>query len=347
MLYYKDQVKLTLIAGSGGQGSLSFHHSRKKARGGPDGGDGGNGGAIGFAPNSRYKDFSHLKKKTIFRAEKGENGAGQLKSGKKGKDLLIPLPLGVLLKDIKRNLLKDLSCSKSPFIILKGGKGGKGNAFYKSSVNQAPSQFQKGQVGEKKQIILELKPFVDVVLIGRTNTGKSTFFNKVTGGHSPVGDYACTTLAPYYGQMKTNSPCALMDIPGIPSNIYEKKQSKSLAFLRLMGRAKVLLVFLSIEPGQSSPSETLRNIEQILKIFDKNHPEKEFSFSHKKRIVVLSKADLLKKETLKKEIEVLSSEMNHFSSFKNKSKKALSLSSKTGSGVKEILNAIHLKMKGV
>lgn len=340
MLHYEDQVKLTLIAGSGGMGSLSFHHSRKKARGGPDGGDGGKGGDIGFAPDSRYKDFSHLKQKTTFRAENGENGSGQLKSGKKGKDLLMPLPLGALLKSEKGKLLKDLSRSQNPFIFLKGGKGGKGNAFYKSSVNQAPSQFQKGQIGEKTQVILELKPIIDAALIGRANTGKSTFFNKATGGHSPVGNYACTTLAPYYGWTKTSPSRSLMDIPGIPSNIHEKKNSKSLAFLRLMGRAKILLIFLSIEPGQLSPSETLKDIEQALKIFDKKYPErKEFSFSHKKRVVVLSKGDLLKREALKREIEILTSEIKNLSPYKPK--KVFPLSSKTGNGAKELLDAIH------
>ena len=373
MLHYEDRVKFTLIAGSGGQGSLSFHRSRKKARGGPDGGDGGKGGDIGFFSDSRYRDFSHFKRKSIFRAENGGNGSEQLKSGRKGKDLLIPLPPGVLLKDEKGNLLKDLFHSENPFLFLKGGIGGKGNVFYKSSVNQAPAQFQKGQVGEKKQVVLELKPLVDVALVGRVNIGKSTFFNKVTGGKSPVGNYACTTLAPYYGWTKTDSPCSLMDIPGIPEKVCEKN-NKNLSFLRLMGRAKVLLIFVSVEPGVPSPAETLRNIEEDLKTFDKKYPEKEFAFSHKKRIVVLSKIDLLKEPTLKQEMEALASEIKNLSSFENKKKpldffkesplainemavesaikkgntnnilkqgKFFTLSSKTGKGVQELLNIIH------
>lgn len=346
MLHYEDQVRLTLMAGSGGKGSLSFYRSRKKARGGPDGGDGGKGGDIGFLSDSRYKDFSHFKRKTIFRAGKGENGSSQFKSGRKGKDLLIPLPLGVLLKDERGNLLKDLSRSKNPFLFLKGGSGGKGNVFYKNSMNQAPFQFQKGQVGEQRRVILELKPLVDMALVGRTNTGKSTFFNKVTGGKSPIGDYACTTLAPYYGWTKTPSPCSLMDIPGIPSKVCEKN-NKSLAFLRLMGRAKILLVFVSVEHGKPSLAETLKDIEQDLKAFDKASLEKEFAFSHKKRIVILSKADLLKKETLKKEMKALVSEMEKlsFSKKKKESKRVIILSSKTGNGVQELLDTIHWNLK--
>lgn len=334
MLQYEDQVKLTLFAGSGGRGSLSFHRSRKKARGGPDGGDGGKGGDIGFVSDSRYKDFFHFKRKSIFRAENGGNGSEQLKSGRKGKSLLIPIPPGVLLKDKKGNLLKDLFLSENPFLFLKGGTGGKGNVFYKSSVNQAPAQFQKGQVGEKKQVLLELKPLVDVALVGRANTGKSTFFNKVTGGKSPVGNYACTTLAPYYGWTKAASPCSLMDIPGIPEKIFEKN-NKSLSFLRLMGRAKVLLIFVSVEPGAPSPAKILRSIKEDLKTFDKKYPEKEFAFSQKKRIVILNKVDLLKETSLKQEMEALGSEI------KNPSSKVLTLSSKTGKGVQELLNTIH------
>ena len=302
----------------------------KRPRGGPDGGNGGKGGSIGFVPDSRYKDFSHLKKKTIFKAKSGESGSGQLKSGRKGKDLLIPLPLGVLLKSEKGKLLKDLSCSENPFVFLKGGNGGKGNVFYKSSVNQAPSQFQKGQAGEKAQVILELKPIIDAAVIGRANTGKSTFFNQITGGRSPVGDYACTTLAPHYGLVRASFSCSLMDIPGIPSNICEK--NNSLAFLRLMGRAKALLIFLSIEPGQESPQEILKDIERALKAFDEKYPEKKFAFKYKKRIIILSKADLLHKEILQKEIESLK-------------KKALPLSSKTGKGIEEVLDAIRWNLK--
>ena len=129
MLLYEDQVKLTLIAGSGGQGCVSFSRSRKLPRGGPDGGNGGQGGGIGFSSSSRYKDFNHLKRKSLFKAERGKDGTNQLQSGAKGKDLFVPVPSGTLIRDKEGRLLKDLSQVESPFLFLKGGLGGKGNAF--------------------------------------------------------------------------------------------------------------------------------------------------------------------------------------------------------------------------
>ena len=278
MLQYTDQLKMHLIAGAGGQGALSFCRSRTRPRGGPDGGHGGPGGQIGFFSDSRYKDFSHLKKKTFFKAKKGGKGEGALKSGPKGDDLLIPVPQGTLIRDIKGRFLKDLFQEENPFWFLKGGQGGKGNSFYKNSKNQAPIQFQKGRPGEQAQVVLELKPLVEIALLGRTNTGKSTLFNKITGGKSPIGDYHCTTLNPYYGQIKAFSlPCFLMDIPGIPE---ESKQETGVPFLRLTGRAKLLLIFLN---ANENPIETLIQLNSELKAFDKNHNvDKTFALGKKK-----------------------------------------------------------------
>ena len=352
MLLYKDQVKLNLVAGAGGKGSLAFYRSRSLPRGGPDGGDGGNGGNIGFFSDARYKDFAHLKKQSLFKAKRGGNGNSRLQSGRKGKDLLIPVPPGTLLRDAKGRLLKDLNQAENPFFFLKGGLGGKGNAFYKSSVNQAPVQFQKGLSGEQKQIILELKPLVDIALVGRVNSGKSTFFNKMTGGKSPVGDYACTTLCPYYGQMKAfSSPCFLMDIPGIPEGRGERAKQAEI-FLRLMGRAKLLLIFVS---AGEQPLEHLRQIKKDLTHFDKNCSEREFALKNKKRIIVLSKSDQLQKRDSKKELEVLLSETisgdtkgneriqllaNRDTEISN-TRRAMAFSSKTEMGIKELLLAIQ------
>ena len=282
MLLYKDRVELNLVAGAGGRGSLAFYRSRSLPRGGPDGGDGGQGGHIGFVSDTRYKDFFHLKRQSLFKAERGGDGGSRLQSGRRGKDLLIPVPSGVLLRDKAGRLLKDLSQAENPFFFLKGGLGGKGNAFYKSSVNQAPVQFQKGLAGERQQVILELKPLVDIALVGRVNSGKSTFFNKVTGGKSPVGDYACTTLAPYYGQIKDFSfPCLVMDIPGIPEGSSQRAKQADV-FLRLMGRAKVLLIFVS---AGKQPQDHLKRIKKDLVRFDRNCAEKAFALKNKNRLL--------------------------------------------------------------
>lgn len=339
MLLYEDQVKLALIAGSGGRGSVSFSRNRKLPRGGPDGGNGGRGGDIKFSFSSRYKDFSQLKKQSLFKAEKGKDGAGQLQTGKKGKNLTVSVPLGTLIRDGAGQLLKDSAEAENPFLFLKGGLGGRGNAFYKSSVNQAPGKFQKGLPGEQKQVILELKPFVDFVLIGRVNTGKSTFFNKVTRGKSPVGEYPCTTLEPYYGEMKPLPfQRVLMDIPGIPKGA-SSDIKKGKAFLRLMGRAEVLLIFLSAE---DQPVKNLKEMEQELEAFDKTCFEEKFTLKRKKKIVVLSKADRLKEERKKRILEALSSQMEKTLVSKNEilGEKPIALSLKTGEGIEKLLSAV-------
>ena len=216
--------------------------------------------------------------------------------------------------------------------------------FYKSSVNQAPGKFQKGLKGQQKQVILELKPFIDLALAGRANTGKSTFFNKVTRGQSPVGEYPCTTLKPYYGQIKTFPfSCFLMDIPGISKGTSEGIK-KGKAFLRLMGRAKILLIFLNTE---DQPIESLKEMEQELEAFDRTCLEERFAFRRKKRIVVLSKADRLTKKEKEKKLDELFYEMSQSLIVKDEifKEKPIALSLKTGEGVEKLLSVISRELK--
>ena len=329
MLYYKDRIRLTLIAGSGGSGALSFRTSRGLPRGGPDGGDGGDGGRIGFISDPRRTDLSHFKKQTCFKAQDGGAGLSLRRSGRKGKDLTLSAPPGSLLKDEKGEILQDLSLLCRPFFLLKGGKGGKGNGFYKSSVNQAPAQFQKGLAGEKRRVILELKPLTDIALVGQSNTGKSAFFNKATGGKSPEGDYPCSTTAPYYGRISSLS-LSLMDVPGL--SLRAEHEAKEAVFLRLMGRAKILLIF--INSAEPDPVKILKETEERLSAFDracfkpsqpererelsdkiggksgessKNRLEESFAFRRKKRILVLSRADQVSLQKKRKALDALAS----------------------------------------
>ena len=353
MLYYKDRIRLTLSAGAGGPGALSFRKSRGAPRGGPDGGDGGAGGGVAFVSDPRRTDFSHFKQQTRFQAEDGGGGLSLRRSGRKGKDLTLAAPPGSLLKDEKGRLLKDLSQAPRPFFLLKGGKGGKGNGFYKSSVNQAPSQFQKGLAGEKRRVILELKPLTDIALVGEVNTGKSAFFNKATGGKSPEGDYPCSTTVPYYGRIPSLS-LSLMDLPGL--SLKAGSETKEAVFLRLSGRAKILLIF--IDSAAPDPVRILRETEKNLAAFDracfepaKAEREKElsdttgessgleesFAFRRKKRVLVLSRADQVSAEKKRKALKDLASFLK---AEKSETVLAGALSLRTGEGEKRLFNIL-------
>ena len=357
MLHYKDRIRLTLIAGSGGPGALSFHKTRGSPRGGPDGGDGGDGGRIGFISDPRRKDFSHFKNQTCFKAQDGGGGLSLRRSGRKGKDLTLPVPPGSLLKNERGELLKDLSLLQQPFFLLKGGKGGKGNGFYKSSVNQAPAQFQKGLSGENRCVILELKPLTDIALVGKVNAGKSAFFNKATGGKSPEGDYPCSTTVPYYGRILSLS-LSVMDIPGL-----SLRAGKEAAFLRLMGRAKILLIFICC--AEPDPVKILKEIEERLSAFDRAcfgaaRPERErepsdtaggkaggepvragrsensFAFRRKTRILVLSRADQVSPKKKQQALDALASFLQTEKSPETVLAGALSLL--TGEGEERLFN---------
>ncbi|MCY4512420.1 MAG: GTPase ObgE [Bdellovibrionales bacterium] len=325
MFHYKDQIVLTCISGSGGSGAVSFCRTGTMARGGPDGGDGGAGGDIIFSSTNSLKDFSHFYRKKRWKAESGKSGQGGLKTGAKGEDRIISIPFGTVLRDEQTNILMDFKKPQS-LVLLKGGKGGRGNAWFKNSLNQAPRQFHKGVIGQEKRVILEFKPLIKVGLIGHANAGKSTFFNTMSGARSPVADYPYTTLRPYYGRIKDlSSEDLLMDIPGISRGSHQSIE-KGLSFLRSLQRAKLLLHF--VDSTSQDPLVAKQEIEEELEAFDKKFSDKEFSgLSKKKRWIVFTKIDLLQERSFLNQID-----KNSFRIF--------ILSNKSGEGVRELTVAI-------
>ncbi|MCZ0932605.1 MAG: 50S ribosome-binding GTPase, partial [Oligoflexia bacterium] len=291
MFDYKDQMSLSLSSGAGGDGAMSFFRTRKNPRGGPDGGDGGRGGAVIFVSSNKLSGFEPLKKIKKYKAGSGGKGGKQLKTGKTGADISLELPIGTLVRNAQGQILKDFVTARQE-VFLEGGRGGRGNAFFKTSLNQAPRKFQKGEKGKSQQVILELKPLVDVAIIGKVNTGKSSFFNLVTKAKSKVAVYPYTTLAPHIGQLKPFSKsCFLMDIPGLERGA-GKNIFKGLSFLRSLQRAKLLLNF--IDSCSDSPLEDLLEIDQELQAFDKKYSENYFQKLKQKPIFyVLTKTDKL------------------------------------------------------
>ena len=330
MFQYEDQLSLNLISGSGGDGCVSFFSTRTKPRGGPDGGDGGSGGSLFFMSSSHYRDFEHLKGKKKYQADSGRPGGSQLKQGRKGQDFILQLPLGTLVRNEKGQILKDFPRAEKE-LFLEGGRGGHGNAFFKNSLNQAPRKFQKGEKGQSCKVVLELKPVIQIAIIGKVNTGKSSFFNLVTRAESKVADYPYTTLVPHIGQIKGfDSPGFVMDIPGLEKSASDSL-SKGLSFLRSIQRTGLVLHF--VDSCSEQPLKEKEEIEKELKAFDNKYNEDYFiSLSKKKKFLVFTKVD----------------ELKDFPSFRDfvKNKEELKegelffLSNRTKKGLKDLLGAI-------
>jgi len=334
MFHYKDQILLHVASGAGGQGMLSFHRTKKQARGGPDGGDGGKGGSLIFQSSATVSDFEHLKRGKLYKAPAGANGGKGLKKGRDGKDLLLFVPVGSVIKNNKNQILIDFDKKKTE-VLLEGGAGGRGNAFFKTSRNQAPRHFQKGEKGRPLKLTLELKPLIDIALIGKVNTGKSSFFNLTTRAKSKVGSYPYSTLTPHIGQMKaTDSTCFIMDLPGLDKGATESS-AKGLSFLRSIQRAKILLHFLD---SQEDFLKSLKEIEEELSFFDKKHSDSFFKkLSRKKKFYIITKIDQdVNPAKLKAEVKKIRLKKNE---------KVFFISNKTKQGLEECLQALKTELK--
>jgi GTP-binding protein len=240
---FLDKVKITLAAGNGGNGVIAWRRELYVPKGGPYGGDGGNGGSIYLEANNQIVCLESLRNRRLLSAEHGNPGAGALKKGKNGKDLLLQIPCGTLVKDAHTGeVLFDFTEHGRKEVICKGGKGGKGNNHFKSPTNQAPNICTEGTKGETKEIELELKLIADVGLVGIPNAGKSSLMSQVTNLEVKIGAYPFTTLHPNlsYIQFEDQSRILIADIPGIIEGAHEDK-GLGLEFLKHIERTSVLV----------------------------------------------------------------------------------------------------------
>lgn len=242
---FVDKAKVSLKAGKGGDGAVSFRREIYIPKGGPDGGDGGKGGDIVFRADKNTNTLIDFRFTPILTAEDGKNGSGTRSAGRSGKDLIVDVPVGtVVYKDEK--LIADLSCDGAEAIIAKGGDGGFGNAHFKSSTRQAPIIAEVGEPGEEFEAVIELKTVADVGLVGLPNAGKSTFLSVVSNAKPEIADYAFTTITPNLGVATIDEKDLLIaDIPGL---IEGASEGKGLGhdFLRHVERTKVLLHLIDI-----------------------------------------------------------------------------------------------------
>ncbi len=275
---------------------MSFRKEAHIPRGGPDGGDGGRGGHIILKATTRLNSLVHFQGKRKFQAPNGEQGQGSRRTGKDGEDVILEVPVGTIVKSSSGEVLLDLSTEGEQHVFLKGGIGGKGNCFYKTSVNQAPSVAQKGMPGQSKDVTLELKSIADVGIIGFPNVGKSTLISVISAARPKIADYHFTTLTPNLGVVKVSNEQSFVvaDIPGLIKGAHEGT-GLGIQFLRHIERTKVFLHVLDVS-GMSGrePLQDLEDINNELKKYDEVVPAKGLlggPLGDRPQLVALNKID--------------------------------------------------------
>jgi len=323
-----DEAVIEISSGDGGNGCLSFRREKFIPKGGPDGGDGGKGGNINFIAKESLHTLQDFKLKRKYKAKNGQQGKGKNMHGKDGVDTILEVPLGtMLINDETDELLCDLTKSNQVYPAVMGGKGGLGNARFKTSTNRAPRKITEGKLGDIVKVRLELKVLADVGLLGKPNAGKSTLISKISSAKPKIADYPFTTLSPNLGVVKINSYSSFVvaDIPGLIPGASEGI-GLGIDFLKHLSRVQILLHLIDVEDG---------DLKKIKKDYDDINKELEgFSdeLNKKEQWVVISKIDKIsenKIKQIKKEAKKLFSRKNVFY-----------ISSISGSGLEKIIFSI-------
>ena len=323
---FNDKAKIFVRSGKGGDGHVSFRRELYVPNGGPDGGDGGKGGDVIFVVDTGLNtltDFRHVRK---YKAGDGQEGGKKRCHGKDGDDIVIKVPPGTVIKDFDTDkVIVDMAEREEPFVLLEGGRGGKGNMHYATSTMQAPRYAQPGQSAIEKTLVLELKMIADVGLVGYPSVGKSTLLSKVSNARPKIADYHFTTLVPNLGVVSLGEgrSFVMADIPGIIEGAHEGV-GLGFDFLRHIERTRVLL---HIVDGASvegrDPVEDIRMITAELEGYSKKLAERP-------TIIVANKMDVLPEEERKK---VLADIKKAFPD-----KEVMTISAATGEGIKELLD---------
>ncbi len=287
-----DYVKINCRSGKGGAGSAHFHRDKQNPKGGPDGGDGGRGGHIIVRGNKQLWTLLHLKYRKHVIAKDGEKGGSALKTGANGKDEILEVPLGTIAKDFDTGeFLFEIENDGQEFILAEGGRGGKGNDFFKSATNQSPHNAQPGEPGKEEWKVLELKLMADVGLVGFPNAGKSTLLSVVSAAKPEIANYPFTTLVPQLGMVyyRDNRSFVMADIPGIIEDAHLGK-GLGLRFLRHIERNSILLFMIPADTNDFK-----KEYKILLNELKLHNPE----LLDKKRVIAISKCDMLDDELMK------------------------------------------------
>lgn len=322
---FVDRVTVEIQAGRGGDGCMSFRREKFVPRGGPDGGDGGNGGSIIVVAEEGVDSLSSLVHRKHWRAKSGVAGGGSNRHGANAEDLTIRVPPGTLVIDDQHEfVLKDLAEPGSTVVAARGGTGGKGNARFKSSTNQAPREFTKGTAGEARRVTFELKVIADVGLLGKPNAGKSTLLSRVSRARPEIADYPFTTKIPNLGivQVDLDRSMVMADIPGLIEGAHDGV-GLGHEFLRHVERTRVLVHLVEPMPMDGTdPVENYRAIREEVKLYD-------IDLADRPEVIAVSKAELPGADEIQKQLA------------DETGQEVLLFSSVTGQGLKDLMQRTH------
>ena len=329
-----DNVKITIQSGNGGNGCVSFRREKFVPRGGPNGGDGGKGGQVIFQADSSLWTLIDFRYKRIYKAQNGKHGMGGDKTGKSGKDILIRVPCGSIIKDYNTGeILADLVINKQTFLAAKGGKGGRGNSHFATSTNQTPRNAEPGEKGIEKEINIELKLIADVGLVGLPNAGKSTLISVISAAKPKIADYPFTTLEPILGivKYKDYKSFVVADIPGLIEGAHLGK-GLGVKFLKHIERTRVLVFLIdsTLVTDKDSKVEDYETLINELGGYDRKLLEKP-------RIICFTKIDALSAEQKKVIAKI------KFSGYKQRAP-VLRISSVSGENINKLIDEIWYKI---
>ena len=323
---FVDEATITVHGGDGGDGCMSFRREKFVPRGGPNGGDGGPGGSVFLVADVNVSTLLAFRYQKQYRAERGRHGQGSNKTGRSCEDLEVRVPLGtVVLDGDGLQLLADLAHDGQRYLAAQGGRGGRGNARFSSSINRAPTRHDDGQPGGTQELRLELKLLADVALVGLPNAGKSTLISRISAARPKIADYPFTTLEPHLGVVDRGNyrSFVVADIPGLIEGAHEGAGLGD-RFLRHVERCRLLLHLVDPTSEDQDPTESLRVIDEELQGYRQE-------LADRPRIVVATKIDAVQDEARIERVREWATE---------RGRPFLAISSVSGTGLPELIGAI-------
>ncbi|MEA2506485.1 MAG: GTPase [Actinomycetota bacterium] len=322
---FVDEARIKAVAGAGGDGVVGWHHEPYKPKGGPDGGNGGDGGSVILRADPSIGTFVELSGHPHVKAQRGGHGQGGKRSGPRGQDRIILVPPGTVVHDAEGVLMADLAAPGDHFVAARGGKGGLGNAAFATATRRSPAFADKGEAGEERWLLLELRLLADVGLIGFPNAGKSTLVAKVSSARPKIADYPFTTLTPNLGVVEgSEKSFVVADIPGLLPGAHSGK-GLGHRFLRHVRRAAVLLYVIDLTAEDRDPFQDAQTLQQELAEFDEE-------LYRRPSLIVGNKIDAAPERA---------------NELRERMPEAIPISAMTGEGVNELVDILRLEVERV